>query len=63
MTQFSQTRLHGSARRPSFSFNRMIEINRQRRALALLDDRALLDIGLTRQQVDAELRRPFWDVA
>jgi len=36
------------------------ERQRTRRALALLDDRALRDVGLTRAQADAEVRRPFW---
>lgn len=41
----------------------MFVIRRQRRALLGLDDRALADIGLSRQQALAEARRPFWDVA
>jgi len=36
------------------------ETTRQRRALARLDDRLLRDIGLTRTDVEAELRRPPW---
>ncbi len=38
-----------------------VESARQRRALSRLDDRLLGDVGLTRAQVDAELRRlSFW---
>ncbi|MEM9592474.1 MAG: DUF1127 domain-containing protein [Pseudomonadota bacterium] len=37
-------------------------IARQRRALARLDDRMLRDVGLTREQVDREVMRPFWDI-
>lgn len=33
---------------------------RQRRNLAELDDHLLRDIGLTREQVAAECRKPFW---
>ena len=32
-----------------------------RRALARLDDRLLRDIGLTREDAEAELARPPWD--
>ena len=33
---------------------------RQRRALARLDDRLLDDVGLTRDDVHREARKPFW---
>lgn len=33
---------------------------RQRRALAGLDERLLADIGLTREEVAHETRKPFW---
>ena len=33
---------------------------RQRRALAQLDARMLKDVGLSRAEVDLELRKPFW---
>lgn len=35
---------------------------RQRRALESLDDAALRDIGLTRDEAQAEASRPVWDV-
>jgi len=35
---------------------------RQRRALAALDDRLLDDVGLTREQAQAEARKGFWEV-
>ncbi|MBE1283055.1 MAG: DUF1127 domain-containing protein [Rhodobacteraceae bacterium] len=38
-----------------------INVSRQRRALRLLDDSALDDVGLTREEAQAEARRPFWD--
>jgi uncharacterized protein YjiS (DUF1127 family) len=34
--------------------------SRQREALSRLDDRHLEDIGLTRQQANAEAAKPFW---
>ncbi len=36
------------------------ERDRQRHALAQLDARMLKDIGLSRAEVDLELRKPFW---
>jgi uncharacterized protein YjiS (DUF1127 family) len=35
---------------------------RQRQHLARLDDAALNDIGLTRKDVEIEIKRPIWDV-
>jgi uncharacterized protein YjiS (DUF1127 family) len=35
--------------------------SRQRRALSKLDDRLLDDIGLTRQQAEAEAVKPPWE--
>ncbi|MGX9351545.1 DUF1127 domain-containing protein [Shimia sp. W99] len=37
-------------------------VMRQRRALNRLDAAALKDLGLTRADVEAELKRPVWDV-
>ena len=34
---------------------------RQRQKLKSLDDAALKDIGLTRDQAQTEAKRPFWD--
>ncbi len=36
------------------------ERDRQRHALAQLDARMLKDVGLSRAEVDLELRKPFW---
>jgi uncharacterized protein YjiS (DUF1127 family) len=44
--------LHGLAK----SFSRA----RQRRDLAMLSDYNLRDIGLTRTDVELELKKPFW---
>ena len=37
-------------------------LRRQRDALRRLDDTALADLGLTREEAEAEARRPVWDV-
>jgi uncharacterized protein YjiS (DUF1127 family) len=39
---------------------RCAERARQRRALATLPDHALKDIGLTRDDVEAEIGKPWW---
>lgn len=33
---------------------------RQRRALAEMDDRLLSDIGITRNEAEREIEKPFW---
>lgn len=45
---------------PLGSFMRWYDRYLQRRALADLDDRMLCDIGLTRRDVEREIRKPFW---
>lgn len=37
------------------------QLARERRQLAMLDDAALKDLGLTRGDVLQESERPFWD--
>lgn len=37
-----------------------LQRRRERRQLAGLDDRALLDIGISRADVDAEVSKPWW---
>ncbi len=37
-------------------------VRRSRRALKRLDDAALRDISLSRQEAETEARRPIWDV-
>lgn len=39
-----------------------MEVARQRRHLAALDNRMLSDIGFSLADVDREIDRPFWDV-
>ncbi|CAD0183682.1 hypothetical protein RUESEDTHA_00556 [Ruegeria sp. THAF57] len=38
-----------------------LSLMRQRRALGQLDDRALEDIGITREQAQSEATRHIWD--
>ena len=40
----------------------VLAVRHQRATLAKLDDSALLDLGLSRKDVQAEIRRPLWDV-
>ncbi len=35
-------------------------VSRQRKQLAKLDDHLLADIGLSREQVEIEIAKPFW---
>ena len=35
-------------------------LDRERRALQLLDDRGLQDIGISRADIEGELAKPFW---
>jgi len=37
-------------------------VDRERRLLAEMDDRALRDLGLTRSEARRESRRPLWDL-
>ncbi len=39
-----------------------LTVHDQRRKLAVLNDAALADIGLTRAQAEAEANRPLWDI-
>ena len=39
----------------------ILTLSRSRRALKHLDDHLLHDIGLNREQAEAEMRRPVWD--
>ena len=42
------------------ALERLRQRQEQRRSLAMLDDRLLRDIGLTRADVENQLRQPFW---
>ena len=43
------------------NLHRWAAIHRQRQALARLDDSALRDIGVSREEALAEAARPVWD--
>jgi uncharacterized protein YjiS (DUF1127 family) len=49
-----------SVRRVALKIRGWSERSRQRRALLELDDHHLKDIGLSRTEVMAEARKPFW---
>ncbi|MCV2868098.1 hypothetical protein OEW28_05605 [Defluviimonas sp. WL0002] len=57
---------HPARARRRFRFFRrlglMLAFDRDRRALSRLEPRLLRDIGLTADQVRAELEKPVWDV-
>lgn len=60
---FDRSTFSGPAARLRRVVNRLLdylEIRRQHRALAALDDHMLKDIGLTRCDVTREIARPFW---
>lgn len=52
--------------RPFWSLRRWVRlalsVRRQRGDLLALDDTRLRDIGLTREDAEAEAARPLWDV-
>jgi uncharacterized protein YjiS (DUF1127 family) len=56
----SGSTLARAARRILQSIHRSREGSRQRRALALLSDEFLRDVGLTRHDVAREIARSFW---
>ena len=63
MTQYIGTRFTSCAPKSNgIGLTRMLAIWKQRNDLRHLSDRALADIGVTRQQAQAEARRPLWDV-
>ena len=63
------TSLHGTARLSDRSLIRRLFdrlqatriLYKQRKALALLDDAMLRDIGVNREQANSEANRPVWD--
>lgn len=48
-------------RSPFTAFRAALEVRHQRSHLAKLDDHLLQDIGLTRDDAEAEAARPIWD--
>jgi uncharacterized protein YjiS (DUF1127 family) len=62
MTFITQTSARLTPARPRFSLARMVAVWRQRQQLRQLDEHALRDIGLRREEADREANRPLWDV-
>lgn len=56
-----ENRLMLSALKLNRLLNRWISRHRQRRQLAQLEPHLLSDIGLSREQVQKEVARPFWN--
>ncbi|WP_136645024.1 DUF1127 domain-containing protein [Tabrizicola sp. YIM 78059] len=55
--------LSAHSRRPFLQWlAKVLTLARSRQALSRLDDHLLRDIGLTRDQAEAEARRRAWDV-
>jgi uncharacterized protein YjiS (DUF1127 family) len=62
MTYISAPHSACAPRRPlRLSLFTRLQIWKQRRDLAKLDDRALEDIGLSRAEAEREAKRPLWD--
>ncbi|MEX0286106.1 MAG: DUF1127 domain-containing protein [Paracoccaceae bacterium] len=62
MTHFADTRSALPIRRNRPTLLQLMSIWKQRRQLRTMDERALNDIGLSRQEALMESRRPLWDV-
>jgi len=60
----SQLQICPSSRVSRHSFFEMAQIwyhrHKERAQLSYLDDRLLKDVGLSRDQVSAEVSKPFW---
>lgn len=56
------SRVAGYVRRLPHLLALAIEVRRERRMLATLDDRRLADVGFDRGRAQAETQRSFWDL-
>ena len=61
-SRLSAAQWSGRVRQLCTSARLAIRVHQERRALALLDDNTLSDLGLSRGDVFAESSRPFWDL-
>ena len=58
----SDSTIYRRSVRHRLGLRRVLALWRSRRQLQRLEDHALADIGLTREQAEAEARRAIWDV-
>ena len=61
MTHIEQCSSFAFSSRSAASLRHLYNVWRSRRALAALDEAALKDVGLTRDEAQREATRPFWD--
>ncbi|MDA8747920.1 DUF1127 domain-containing protein [Litoreibacter sp.] len=61
MTDLTAARTSPRLSRRGKGFLGYLDLYRQRRALAALDDTQLLDLGLTRDEALREANRSIWD--
>ncbi|MEP3347930.1 MAG: DUF1127 domain-containing protein [Litoreibacter sp.] len=61
MTDFASSIACSRPSTPRTGLMGYIDLYRQRRALAALDDTRLADLGLTRHEAQVEANRPVWD--
>lgn len=61
-THSSASRIAGHVRRLAHMLELALEVRRERRMLATLDDRGLSDVGFDRGRAHAEAQRSFWDL-
>lgn len=61
MTDLTAAHVSRPMRRRTGGLLGYLDLYRQRRALAALDDTQLLDLGLTREEALSEANRAIWD--
>ena len=61
MTDFTTSATLSRPARRKIGLMGYIDLYRQRRALAALDETRLADLGLSRHEAEAEANRPVWD--
>ncbi len=61
MTDFAAVHISQPSRRTKPGLMAYLDLYRQRRALAAMDETQLLDLGLTRDDAIREANRAIWD--
>jgi uncharacterized protein YjiS (DUF1127 family) len=59
---FGLSRFAGYVGRLVLALELAMQVRRERRMLAALDDRALKDVGFQRGEAQVEAQRSFWDL-